>query len=155
MKPYKVVYTSGSWDLFHIGHLRLINKSKEFGSKLIVGVSTDELIESYKGSRPVIPFQQRAEIISAISGVDLVVKQDTLLDPNLLKEHKVDIVTIGDDWLGKSLPGLDYISKNGKIYYLPYTKDISTTSIKRKIIDNIYDIVRSDIRREEEYILKI
>ena len=68
-KKETIVYTSGTWDLFHIGHLNILEKSAALGDKLIVGVSTDELIYNYKGIKPVIPFEQRLRIVEAIGVV--------------------------------------------------------------------------------------
>lgn len=133
----KVVYTSGTFDLFHIGHLNIIKKSKELGDILIVGVSTDELVESYKKRAPIIPYADRKAIVEALSEVDLVVKQEILTDIKTLEKFGVDIVTIGDDWKTKYLEGLEWMkAKEGKeVYYLPYTESVSTTKIKESIIN--------------------
>lgn len=149
-----IVYTSGSWDLFHVGHLNVLRKSKSFGDYLVVGVSTDELIEDYKGTPPIIPFDQRFQIIESIKFVDKVVKQTILTEIDQLKDLNVDIVTIGDDWKDKYLEGLDWMeSQDGKkVEYLKYTEGVSTTSIKRKIIDNIYEIISADFKRENMHI---
>jgi len=129
-----VVYTSGTFDLFHMGHLNILRKSKAFGDVLVVGVSSDEVVASYKKSKPIIPFAERAEIIKHCDYVDKVVRQDVLTDPKILKKYSVDVVTIGDDWKTKKLPGLDWAKENGiQVIYLPYTKDISSTEIKNKI----------------------
>jgi glycerol-3-phosphate cytidylyltransferase len=128
------VFTAGTFDLFHIGHLNILRKSKELGSKLIVAVSTDELVKSYKTNGPIIPFTERAEIIKHCDYVDEVVPQDVLMDPELLKKHKVGIVTIGDDWKNKTLPGLEWAKENNiQVVYFPYTKETSSTKIKRNI----------------------
>ena len=100
-KKEVIVYTSGTWDLFHIGHLNILEKSAALGDKLIVGVSSDELIYEYKGIKPVIPFEQRMRIVESIGVVSQVVRQDILTDIRQLKEFDVDIVTIGDDWKNK------------------------------------------------------
>ena len=144
----KIVYTSGSWDLFHIGHLNVLEKSSSYGSKLIVGVSTDELVESYKGVKPIIPFEERMRIIDSLAMVDETIKQTVLMDVRILKAHKIDIATIGDDWIGKSLHGLDWMKANGEVIYLPYTRHTSTTLIKRKIINKAYDLIRAELERE-------
>ena len=95
MKKEKVVFTSGSWDLFHVGHLNVLRRSRELGDRLIVGVSTDELIAEYKGAPPVIPFEERLEIVQNVKGVDLAVRQTILTEIRQLQEYNVDIVTIG------------------------------------------------------------
>lgn len=150
----KIVYTSGTWDLFHVGHVNIINKSLEYGDELIIGVSSDELVNEYKGSKPIIPFEERVRIIESIKGVSKVIRQTKLTDIKQLKENNIDIVTIGDDWKGKYLEGLEWIKKQrGKeVIYLPYTPSVSTTDIKKKIISNIYEIIASDFKREEKNI---
>ena len=132
------VFTSGSFDLFHVGHLNLLERSAELGDELIVGVSTDELIEKYKGMKPIIPFEQRFRIISSLKCVTKVVKQVKLTEVAQLREEKIDIVTIGDDWEHKYLEGLEWMkSQPGKrVVYFPYTPCISTTTIKKSIIDS-------------------
>ena len=147
-KKEVIVYTSGTWDLFHIGHLNILEKSAALGDKLIVGVSSDELIYEYKGIKPVIPFEQRMRIVESIGVVSQVVRQDILTDIRQLKEFDVDIVTIGDDW--KYLEGLEWMkSQSGKkVVYLPYTGGISTTSIKKIIIDNANEIIQASLDRE-------
>lgn len=150
MKKKKIiVHTAGTFDLFHIGHLNILKRSKELGDYLIVGVSTDELIESYKGVKPVIPYEQRAEIVKSIKYVDKVIEQTVLHDIRQLKKYKVDITTIGDDWKNKYLEGVDWMKKHGKkVVYLPYTKGISVTGIKKRIIENAYDIIYAQLKRE-------
>ena len=137
-------------DLFHIGHLNILEKSAALGDKLIVGVSSDELIYEYKGIKPVIPFEQRMRIVESIGVVSQVVRQDILTDIRQLKEFDVDIVTIGDDWKNKYLEGLEWMkSQSGKkVVYLPYTGGISTTSIKKIIIDNANEIIQASLDRE-------
>lgn len=136
----KIVFTAGTWDLFHIGHLNIIKKSKELGDYLIVGVSTDELVMSYKKYRPFIPYDERLEIIQSIKYVDETVKQTKLIDINQLKKFNVDIVTIGDDWKTKYLEGLDWMKKQGKeVVYLPYTDGVSSTTIKQWIMSRSHE----------------
>lgn len=144
------VFTSGSFDLFHIGHLNILEKSAALGDELIVGVSTDELIEHYKGMKPIIPFEERARIVASIGCVTKVVKQVKLTEIAQLKRENIDIVTIGDDWIGKYLEGLEWIkSQPGKkVVYFPYTPGVSTTGIKKKIIEGANAIVEAAMRRE-------
>ena len=150
MKKEIIVYTSGTWDLFHVGHLNILEKSAKLGDKLIVGVSTDELIMEYKGIPPVISFEQRFKIVESIKWVSKAVKQEILTEVRQLKELDVDIVTIGDDWKDKYLEGLEWMKKQPgkKVIYIPYTSDVSTTSIKRNIIKNSYEIIFSELSRE-------
>lgn len=150
----KIIYTSGSWDMFHVGHLNILEKSRALGDCLIVGVSTDELIEEYKGLPPLIPFEERMRIIKALRCVDQAVTQTVLTEIAQLKELDVDVVTIGDDWRNKHLPGLEWIkSQPGKeVVYFEYTPGVSTTGIKKKIIENTYQIISAELKREAEHI---
>lgn len=90
------VFTSGSFDLFHIGHLNILERSAALGDELIVGVSTDELIQHYKGMPPIIPFEQRFRIISSLKCVTKAVKQVKLTEVAQLQREDIDIVTIGE-----------------------------------------------------------
>ena len=147
----KRVFTSGSFDLFHIGHLNILEKSAALGDELIVGVSTDELIEEYKGMKPIIPYEQRARIVASIKCVTKVVKQTKLTEIAQLQRENIDIVTIGDDWKGKYLEGLEWMEKQpGKeVVYFPYTPGVSTTKIKSDIIKSANDIIAAALSREE------
>jgi len=136
-KKKVVVYTGGVWDMFHVGHLNLIKKSKSKGDVLIVGVNTDEFVQQYKNKTPVIPYKDRVKIVKSCKHVDKVVKQTVLNDIRTLKRYKVDIVTIGDDWKDKYDEGLEWMKKHGRVIYLPYTKGVSSTFIKEKIQKNI------------------
>lgn len=146
------VFTSGSFDLFHIGHLNILERSAALGDELIVGVSTDELIERYKGMPPIIPFEERFRIISSLKCVTKVVKQVKLTEVAQLQREQIDIVTIGDDWEGKYLEGLEWMHQQPgkKVVYFPYTSGISTTSIKKTIIDGAGEIVDAMLQREAE-----
>ena len=123
--------------MFHVGHLNILEKSAALGDELIVGVSTDELIEQYKGMKPVIPFEQRFRIISSLKCVTKVVKQVKLTEIAQLKREQIDIVTIGDDWEHKYLEGLEWMKSqpDKKVVYFPYTPGVSKTSIKKCIIE--------------------
>ena len=153
MKEKKVrVFTSGSFDLFHIGHLNILEKSALLGDELIVGVSTDELIQHYKGMPPIIPFEQRMRIVSSIKCVTKVVKQVKLTEIAQLERENIDIVTIGDDWKDKYLEGLEWIKQHpGKrVVYFPYTPGVSTTGIKKRIIESTNEIIAAALQREAE-----
>ena len=128
-----IVYTAGTWDLFHIGHLNIIRSSKELGGRLIVGVSTDELVASYKKYTPIVPYEDRAEIIKGCRYVDEVVKQEKLLDIQQIKDLQADILTIADSWKNEYLEGLEWAKKNIRVVFLPYTSKVSSTYLKHKI----------------------
>ena len=146
------VFTSGSFDLFHIGQLNILERSAALGDELIVGVSTDELIQHYKGMPPIIPFEQRFRIISSLKCVTKAVKQVKLTEVAQLQREDIDIVTIGDDWINKYLEGLEWMKQQpGKeVVYFPYTPDVSTTGIKKKIIESTSEIIRAALQREAE-----
>lgn len=133
-------YTAGAFDLFHIGHLNLLKKSKENCDKLIVGVTTDELIFQTKHKHPFFCLNERMEIISSIKYVDQVVIQDDLDKVKAWEKYKYDILFSGDDWKGNPR-WLDYekrLKQCGnvvKIIYFPYTKSTSSTKLQ-EIINN-------------------
>lgn len=153
MEKQKIrVFTSGSFDLFHVGHLNILERSAALGDELIVGVSTDELIQHYKGMPPVIPFEQRIRIVSSIKCVTKVVRQVRLTEVAQLQREKIDIVTIGNDWENKYLEGLEWMKcqPGKKVVYFPYTPGISTTGIKKRIIESANEIIAAALQREAE-----
>lgn len=126
-----VVYTSGTFDMLHINHLRLIEYARGLGDILIVGVNTDELVASYK-STPLIPFEDRIALMRAIKGPDLVVPQHSLDHHDKVKKLKFDVFVVGDDWVGK----YDYLEKMGvSVVYTPYGRGVSSSSLKREIAE--------------------
>lgn len=129
-------FTSGVFDLFHIGHLNLLKRAKERCDYLIVGVSTDECVQSYKHKTPMIPFEQRAAIVGAIKYVDEVVPQTTMDKIAFWQEHKFDVMFHGDEWKGTELYN-EYEKKFAKlgvtIEYLPHTQGISSSSLKNSL----------------------
>ena len=134
-------YTAGVYDLFHIGHLNLLKNAKGMCDKLIVGVTTDELVQ-YKGKKPVIPYVDRAEIVRSIKYVDAVVAQENVDKLTMCKKLKANILFVGDDWY-QTEKWEQYekeLNHEGiKIIYFPYTKGISTTQITKAL-----KIIRSD-----------
>ena len=103
MKKYKVGYTTGVFDLFHIGHLNILQKAKEQCEYLIVGVSTDELVQEYKNKTPIIPYEERKRIVEAIRYVDKVVPQVNMNKREAWEREKFNALFHGDDWKGSSL----------------------------------------------------
>lgn len=135
MKKYKIGYTTGVYDMFHIGHLNILKRAKEQCDFLIVGVSTDEVVQEYKNKTPVIPFEERMEIVKAIRYVDKVITQTSMDKYIAWEQEHFNVIFHGDDW------------KNSKMYnemeeklrnvgvefvYFPYTKGISSTMLKEK-----------------------
>jgi glycerol-3-phosphate cytidylyltransferase len=125
--------TSGVFDLFHIGHLRILKDSKALGDKLVVGVVSDAGAEAYKGQKPIIPIAQRMEIIRGLGFVDQVFFQETTDPTEIIEIVKPDVFTHGDDWK-ELLQGQDTIKGMGiEFVLLPYTGEVSSTKIKEKI----------------------
>ncbi len=124
------VITFGTFDVFHVGHLRILKRAKELGNYLIVGVSTDELNFSKKNKYPVYTQEERKEIIESIGFVDKVFYEHSLEEKRkYLLEYKADILVMGDDWKGK----FDEFSDICQVIYLPRTPSISTTEVIEKI----------------------
>ncbi|MDA3820286.1 MAG: adenylyltransferase/cytidyltransferase family protein [Candidatus Delongbacteria bacterium] len=137
-KKYKIGYTTGVFDLFHIGHLNIIKKAKEQCEHLIVGVSTDELVKSYKNKIPVIPYEERVEIVRSCRYVDEVVPQINRDKFAAFEKYGFDAMFVGDDWKGKPLfkEVEKKLKENGSdVVYFPYTKNTSSTII-REILDS-------------------
>jgi glycerol-3-phosphate cytidylyltransferase len=128
----KIVYTSGTFDMFHSNHLKMIKYARGLGDRLIVGVSTDELVCSYKNP-PIIPFEERISIIESLKYPDVVIPQKSLDHSLLIKNLNIDAFVVGDDWHGK----YDYLRKLGiKVFYFPYGDGISSSKLKNDIIIN-------------------
>ncbi|WP_374110797.1 glycerol-3-phosphate cytidylyltransferase [Anaeromyxobacter sp. SG64] len=122
----KTVITYGTFDLFHVGHLKLLERLRAMGDRLIVGVSTDEF-NALKGKRAFMPYEHRAEIVSSIRYVDLVIpERDWDQKARDVREHSVDVFGIGDDWAGK----FDFMRQHCDVVYLPRTHGVSSTSLK-------------------------
>ena len=134
-KKYKIGYTQGTFDMFHVGHLNLLRHAKEYCDILIVGVNADALVQEYKNKTPIINENDRAEILQAIRYVDNVVICHTLKKTDMHKWLHFDAIFIGDDWKGNerwmqtekdlSLVGADVV-------YLKYTEGVSSTMLRTK-----------------------
>jgi glycerol-3-phosphate cytidylyltransferase len=132
-KKYKLGYSSGVYDLFHVGHLNILKRAKEQCDFLIVAVSTDELVGSYKNKLPVIEFAERVAIVEAIKYVDKVVPQQTRNKMEAYEKYKFDVMFVGDDWRGTPLwvELEDNLAKKGsEVVYFSYTKEVSSTFLK-------------------------
>jgi glycerol-3-phosphate cytidylyltransferase len=123
----KTVLTYGTFDLFHIGHLNILKRLSALGDRLIVGVSTDEF-NALKGKKPVVPFDQRIEIVRSIRYVDEAIPEDRWEQKREdIAKYGVDVFGIGEDWKGK----FDDLGDSVEVVYLPRTSGISTTEMKR------------------------
>lgn len=125
-------YTTGTFDLFHVGHLNILRAAKSMCDTLIVGVSTDEAIH-YKSKKCIISLDQRMEIVRNIKGVDVVIPQNNVDKIEAYNRIKYDILFVGEDWYGHEDWKRYENEIDAKIVYLPYTKLISTTTIKDRI----------------------
>jgi len=133
-KKQVVGYTSGVFDMFHVGHLNILNRAKALCDRLIVGVTIDELV-GYKNVEAVVPFEERLEIVNNIKCVDLAIPQDHLDKYIMWKKLKFDIMFIGDDWFDteRFKEYEDKLARVGvEIIYLPYTQGVSTSARKKK-----------------------
>ena len=123
-------YTTGVFDLFHVGHLNILRQAREMCDYLIVGVSTDELTASYKGKAPVIPYEERRAIVAAIRYVDEVVAQESRDKVGALLRLHFDVMFVGDDWKGSPLfvkTAKSFAEHGARIVFFPYTKGTSST----------------------------
>lgn len=128
-------YTAGVYDLFHIGHLNLLKNAKGMCDKLVVGVTVDNLVE-YKGKKPMIPFEDRIEIVRSIKYVDAAVPQYNMDKLAACKKLGATILFVGDDWYGTDKwkeYERDFAKENIKIVYFPYTQGISSTKITQAL----------------------
>lgn len=136
MKKYKTGFTSGVFDMFHIGHLNILRSAKEQCEYLVVGVSTDELVQSYKNKIPIISYEQRAAIVEAIKYVDEVVPQTTMDKLEMWRIKKFDVMFHGDEWKGTELYNKyeqEFAKVGVNIEYITHTKGISSSLLKEKL----------------------
>ena len=135
-KKYKVGYTTGVFDMFHIGHLNILRRAKEQCEYLIVGVSTDELVKEYKNKTPIIPYENRKEIVESIKYVDKVVPQTTMDKIKAWEEIHFDAMFHGSDWKNSELY-IKYQKEFEKIgvelVFLPHTDGVSSTELIKKL----------------------
>ncbi len=146
----KTILTYGTFDMFHIGHLKLLERLSKLGAKLIVAVSSDEFNE-LKGKKTIIPYDQRASIVEAIKYVDMVIPEnDWEQKISDIKKYDIDIFAMGHDWESK----FDFLSKHCEVVYLPRTEGISTTDLK-KALNKISQINIEDINKAFEILQRL
>jgi glycerol-3-phosphate cytidylyltransferase len=120
------VITFGTFDVFHVGHLRVLERAAALGDRLVVGVSADALNVAKKGRLPVYTQDERMEIVRALRCVDEVFVEESLeLKRDYVLEHRADVLVMGDDWAGR----FDWVSELCEVVYLPRTPSISTTGL--------------------------
>jgi len=135
-KKYKVGYTTGVFDMFHIGHLNIIKRAKELCDYLIVGISTDELVEEYKHKKPVIPFDDRFQIVESVKYVDEVVAQIDMDKLSAVINHSVDAVFVGSDWKNTDSWNKyekEFAKVGCAVVYLDHTEGISSTILRERL----------------------
>ncbi len=138
-KKYKIGFTDGVYDMFHVGHLNMIETAKKHCEYLIVGVHGDDVVEEYKHHKPIINENDRRRIVESIKGVDKAVVNRFRDKMKLWELYHFDVIFIGDDWKGTErwIRFEEELSKIGvDVVYVPYTKGISTTQIKKMILES-------------------
>ena len=131
-------YTTGVFDMFHIGHLNILKRAKEQCDYLIVGVSTDEVVEEYKKKTPIIKFEERIAIVEAIKYVDEVVPQTTMDKMEAWKQLKFDVMFHGSDWKGSDMYNhiIEKFNNIGvQVIFLPHTEGVSSTLLTEVLYD--------------------
>ncbi|NBH67400.1 adenylyltransferase/cytidyltransferase family protein [Phocaeicola sartorii] len=129
-------YTTGVFDMFHIGHLNILHRAKQHCDYLIVGVSTDELCQSYKHKKPIVPYEERKSIVEAIRFVDEVVPQIDRDKFGAWKKLKFDVMFVGDDWKNSTLFNeleTQFQKVGVSIQYFPYTQGTSSSELREKL----------------------
>lgn len=144
MKKYKIGYTTGVFDMFHIGHLNILRRAKEQCEYLIVGVSTDENVMQYKHKKPVIQYEQRKAIVEAIRYVDKVVPQENMDKFEAWQRLHFNVMFHGSDWKGSQM-FLEIEKKLADVgcdvVFLPHTEGVSSTMLTDKTNDSIKEII--------------
>lgn len=138
LKKYRIGYTTGVYDMFHIGHLNILKKAKSQCDYLIVGVTTDELV-LYKNKSAIIPHKERMEIVESIKYVDKVVPQENMDKMGAWKKYKFDVMFVGSDWKGTTKWNdfeRQFREVDVDIVYFPYTQGTSSTKL-RDVLDKI------------------
>lgn len=128
-------YTAGVFDLFHAGHLRLLKNARGMCDRLVVGVSTDELV-AYKGKQPVIPFRERMEIVGALRCVDAVIPQTDMDKLAVCRKLGAKLLFVGDDWYGTEkwqAYERQFAAEGIRIVYFPYTQGVSSTALTARL----------------------
>ncbi len=135
-KKYKIGYTTGVFDMFHIGHLNILKRAKEQCDFLIVGVSTDECVRGYKNKSPIIPFSHRFEIVESIKYVDKVVPQHTMNKLSAWQELKFNALFHGNDWQTSDMYAKitqEFEAIGVDVVFLPHTDGISSTILRDRL----------------------
>lgn len=139
-----IIFTNGCFDIFHAGHVHLLTWAKSIGGVLVVGLNSDESTKLNKGHlRPIIPQEQRAEVLSALESVDYIIIFDELTPKELIDVIHPDVLVKGGDWEAQNIVGADVVKE---VYRVEFERDISTTKIIEKIFKGYYEWKLSDIK---------
>lgn len=148
-KPYKIGFTAGTFDILNIGHIAILRKAKSLCDYLIVAVNADNLILRHKGIQPVMPLEERAKIVAELKCVDKVVVQYQLVDINQFKKLKANMFFVGSDYKNRDdIPGIKWLKEHKMIKFFPYTKSVSSSIIKERIVDNSEAILKAQKARK-------
>lgn len=140
MNKFKVGYTTGVFDLFHIGHLNILRKAKDLCEYLIVGVTTDEEVLRIKKRKPIIPYEERFEIVKSIQYVDKVVVEANVDKLIAWEKYKFDVIFKGDDWKGTfkwNVYESEFAIRNVQVVYFSYTKGTSSTELSEFLLSSM------------------
>lgn len=131
----KVVFTNGCFDLLHRGHIRYLEQARSLGDLLVVGVNSDASVRQLKGTgRPVVPADQRAEVVAALAAVDLVLIFDELDPGRVIRTVRPNVLVKGGDWPADQIVGAEFVrSTGGQVWSLPYVEGTSTTALIRRL----------------------
>lgn len=138
MKKYKIGFVQGVFDMFHVGHLNILERAKENCDYLIVGVNSDKLVEEYKSKKTIIPCDERMRIIKALRCVDEVIEMHDRDKVKVCTEHNINAIFMGDDWKGSDFYNkmeVELKKYNVDIVYFPYTRGTSSTVLREKLLD--------------------
>lgn len=133
----RIVFTNGCFDIIHAGHIRYLKEAKRCGDVLIVGLNSDLSVKKIKGSlRPIVPQDERAEVLSALEPVDYIVVFNEPTPYNLIKTIQPDVLVKGADWTEDRIIGAEIVkAKGGKVFRIKLARGKSTTNIIKKILD--------------------
>lgn len=126
-------YTAGVYDMFHVGHLNILNRAKMHCDELVVGVTTDELASTKKGKPPVISYEERCDILRALRLVDHVVPQSTFDKVEAWELYRFHVIFVGSDWQGTEAWNRyesEFALRNVQVMYFPYTSHTSSTLLR-------------------------
>ncbi len=131
----KLVFTNGCFDLLHIGHIRYLNQARKLGDCLFLGLNSDDSVRQLKGpGRPILPLEERREVLLALEAVDFVVGFNDATPLELIKLVEPDVLVKGGDWAVDKIVGADLVTaRGGKVLSLPYVEGRSTSEIVKKI----------------------